>query len=178
LLRCGLLFSGASNWLRGERLPAAFGDGILSGNDLLSLDLSQYRLLVLSACQTGLGETQSGEGVKGLRRAFELAGVGSMVCTLWNVDDFASALLMKKFYEELLKDPGFSVAAALSKAKAFVRDVNGAQLIEMGWQKHIIKLHTLGYLTKNEENYANYLMTQEKPLGHPKYWAGFIAQGR
>lgn len=177
LLRCGLLFAGAGNWLRGEWLPENYGDGILTGSDLLTMDLSRYRLLVLSACRTGLGQTRSGEGIKGLRRAFELAGVGSMVCTLWEVDDFASAVLMRRFYEELLAGPSGGAAEALSRAKEFMRTVSGAGLLEMGWKEHIMELHTLGARTATGENYANYIMTREHPFAHPRYWAGYILQG-
>ncbi|MCL2578362.1 MAG: CHAT domain-containing protein [Defluviitaleaceae bacterium] len=171
LLRCGLLFSGAVNWLKGESLPDAFGDGILNGREVLSLDLSKYRLLTLSACQTGLGYVQSGEGVKGLRRAFEMAGVETLVCTLWKVDDFASALLMKIFYEELLKAPTEGVSAALSKAKEFVRNINRQHIIDMGWAEHIVKMHG------DNPEYAKHLASHEQPLAHPCYWAGFIVQG-
>lgn len=63
-LRCGLLFAGAANWLCGEKLPDTFGDGVLNGLDIVSLDLSKYKLVVLAACQTGLGETGKGGGNK------------------------------------------------------------------------------------------------------------------
>ena len=177
MLRCGLLFAGAGNWIRGERLSETYGDGVLTGSDLLAMDLSRYRLLILSACQTGLGETQSGAGIKGLRSAFELAGVGSMLCTLWEVDDFASAILMRKFYEELLANQEEGPAQALARAKEFIRTVSGMELVEHGWQKHIMKLYELDYRTVSGENYAAWLLKSKHPFAHPRFWAGYIIQG-
>ena len=180
LLRCGLLFSGVRNWLRGEDLPAYVGDGILSGNDVLSLNLSKYKLMVLSACQTGLGDTQSGEGVKGLRRAFELAGVGTLVCTLWNVDDFTSALLMKRFYEELLYSHNITVSHALLNAKKYVREIDADKIIEMGWDKNLEDMKTSEdpFVRQAAKNAVLSLMTDDKPFYHPYFWAGYIVQGR
>lgn len=180
-LRCGLFFAGAENWRCRESLPEDYGDGILNGRDILALDLSQYKLVVLAACQTGRGGIRKGEGIKGLRRAFELAGAGFLICTLWEVDDLASALLMRKFYEELLGAEGNKPETALAKAKTFVRSVTSRQLTEIGWDKYIIaaidKLWGEG-----EEEYANELQdildNQElQPFSHPRYWAGYIIQG-
>lgn len=182
LLRCGLLFAGFENWCCGELLPEAYGDGILSGLDILSLDLSKYRLVVLAACQTGLGEAEKGEGIKGLRRAFELAGAGFLVCTLWEVDDLSSALLMQKFYEELLSDAGMMPEDALAKAKAFVRNVTVGQLAEIGWDRYIVSAIDK-LLEEGEDDYANRLQDilespKLRPFSRPWYWAGFIVQGR
>ena len=90
---------------------------------IISGDLSQYDLIVLSACQTGLGEIQSGEGVKGLRKAFSLAGGGIMITTLWNVPDFVSAVFMEYFYDVLLNGKDMDVAAALLKTKEFIENM-------------------------------------------------------
>jgi CHAT domain-containing protein len=68
------------------------------------MDLSRTELAVLSACSTGLGESQFSEGVLGLRRAFVLAGANTLVMSLWKVPDAATAELMTAFYELLLAD--------------------------------------------------------------------------
>lgn len=98
----------------GERV-----DGFLQLHDIYNLDLSA-ELVVLSACNTGLGEDIEGEGLVGLTRAFLYAGSKSVVASLWNVDDAATAELMHHFYEAMLKD-GRPPSAALRSAKEAMR---------------------------------------------------------
>jgi CHAT domain-containing protein len=77
------------------------GGEVLSGLSLIDLPLEGLQLVTLSACETGLGELTSGEGVYGLTRAFHLAGCPNVVASLWNVNDTATAALMAQFYHEL-----------------------------------------------------------------------------
>ena len=74
-------------------------DGILTADEVASLDLSGVEWAVLSACDTGVGEIHAGEGVFGLRRAFQVAGVRTVVMSLWSVDDQATRAWMKALYE-------------------------------------------------------------------------------
>jgi CHAT domain-containing protein len=90
-------------------------DGFLSLSDIYSLQLSA-RLVVLSACETGLGKELRGEGLMGLTRGFFYAGATNLVVSLWRVEDRSTAELMKRFYEQLFKKHS-SPAAALRSAQ-------------------------------------------------------------
>ena len=90
----GVVCAGAN---KGDR------DGVLTALDIAELDLSKVELAVLSACETGLGETAGGEGVFGLQRAFHMAGARTTVTSLWKVSDTATQKLMTRFYENLFK---------------------------------------------------------------------------
>lgn len=91
-------------------------DGILTAAEVATLDLRRTQLLVLSGCETGLGRAAGGEGLLGLQRAFQIAGVRSVVASLWRVDDERSADLMETFYRELLVR-GYEPAVALRRAQ-------------------------------------------------------------
>jgi CHAT domain-containing protein/tetratricopeptide (TPR) repeat protein len=106
LLRSGLALAGANTWLQEKPLPAEAEDGILTAEDVSGLDLLDTELVVLSACETGLGQVQVGEGVFGLRRAFVLAGAKTLVMSLWKVPDRQTQELMEDFYARVLAGEG------------------------------------------------------------------------
>ena len=118
MTRSGLLFAGANATLKGDSVPEGCDDGILTAQEIASLDFRGLDLLVLSACQTGLGEIK-GDGVFGLQRGFKKAGAQTIVMSLWKVDDFATNLLMTQFYNNLLA--GHSKREAFHKAQEVVR---------------------------------------------------------
>lgn len=101
LLRSGLFFSGANIALMGEELPEDVEDGVLTALELSNMNLGNVDMVVMSACESGLGET-SGEGVFGLQRGFKLAGANSLLMSLWKVDDEATKLLMTEFYKNYI----------------------------------------------------------------------------
>lgn len=113
LLRGGLALAGANQRASGDE------DGILTALEASTLDLRGTRLVVLSACETGVGEVQRGEGVHGLRRALAIAGAEAVAMSLWRVDDEATRDLMVAYYQAL--------AAGRGRAEA-LRDVQLAML--------------------------------------------------
>jgi CHAT domain-containing protein/tetratricopeptide (TPR) repeat protein len=120
LLRSGLALAGAQTWLDGAAPPEEAEDGLLTAEDVTGLDLLDTQLVVLSACETGLGEVHTGEGVLGLRRAFVVAGARTLVVSLWKVPDEQTRELMIDFYTHVLSGDG--VADSLRRAQLAMRE--------------------------------------------------------
>jgi CHAT domain-containing protein len=119
LLRSGLALAGVNTFLNNGELPPEALDGLLTAADVLQMNLVGTELVVLSACETGLGEVQIGEGVIGLRRAFLLAGAHTLVISLWKVPDQQTQELMNCFYQNLRA--GQSRVEALRDAQLSLR---------------------------------------------------------
>ena len=119
LKRSGLILAGAQKAWLGEPIPDNVEDGVLLAEEIATMDLTGTDLVVLSACETGLGEITS-EGVFGLQRAFKKAGVQTLIMSLWKVDDNATSLFMRTFYKQWLG--GKSKHAAFLDAQAAVRE--------------------------------------------------------
>jgi len=143
-LLCGLVCAGANK-------PTPDDDGVLTALEIADLNLSGVELAVLSACETGLGEIKEGDGVLGLQRAFQLAGVRTTVTSLWQVPDVSTSTLMIRFYENRLKK-GSSALEALREAQLWVLN-NGMDA---------------GVLTEAPKN------GRRTP---PVYWAAFTLAG-
>ncbi len=146
-------------------------DGTLTAGEVMSTWKLNAELVVLSACQSGLGRSSGGEGFLGFAQAFFLAGGRSLVLSLWEVDDRATSLLMTRFYQNWLgKRKGLAQplqkAEALREAKAWLRGLTAAAVdaqfkpIDRGIPR-----------AKQGQPIAGH------PFEHPHYWAGFILMG-
>ncbi len=122
LVQSGLLLSGANYAWQNKPLPEGIEDGILTAKEISFMDLRKTDLVVLSACQTALGEI-SGEGVFGLQRGFKKAGTRTIIMSLWPVDDNATLLMMTEFYANLTK--GMSKREAFLTAQNKVKNTPG-----------------------------------------------------
>ncbi|MEO9966884.1 MAG: CHAT domain-containing tetratricopeptide repeat protein [Reichenbachiella sp.] len=120
LLKTGLLMSGAGDILNETTSNFNLDDGILTAYEAMNLNLDQTDLVVLSACETGLGEIQAGEGVFGLQRAFLVAGARTIIMSLFKVSDEATQKLMVKFYSKWLETG--DKRASFIQAKQEIRD--------------------------------------------------------
>jgi CHAT domain-containing protein len=99
LMRSGIILSGANNIWEGKLPVAGKEDGVVTAYEISQLNLSKTELVILSACETALGDIKGNEGVFGLQRAFKLAGVKNMILSLWKVPDKETAELMTLFYK-------------------------------------------------------------------------------
>jgi CHAT domain-containing protein len=96
LVLSGLALAGAN---RRDQAAPDQDDGILTAEEIAALELSGVEWAVLSACDTGVGEVKAGEGVFGLRRAFQVAGAGTLIMSLWSVEDESAGAWMRALYE-------------------------------------------------------------------------------
>ena len=138
-----MLFSGLALAGVNQRSLRDEWDGILTAAEVANFDLSGLQLAVLSACETGRGEIESGQGVLGLRRGFAIGGAQNLVMSLWPVSDDATATLMEQFYRRYLRRKPLSAAEALRQAQLEVIEeqrLSGAEQI-FAWAAFIASSH-------------------------------------
>ncbi len=160
LTRSGLLMTGAKNTLAGKELPGNVNDGVLTAREIAALDFRGLDMVILSACQTGLGEI-SGEGVSGLQRGFKKAGANTLMTSLWKVSDRATQMLMTKFYEHFLS--GKSKLESLRLAQKHVREYEEPS-----------PTGTEASADTRGTDSADGTAVPRRPFAHPKFWAAFI----
>ncbi len=153
LLRSGIALAGAN-----RRQSGTGEDGVLTALEAVGLNLWGTKLVVLSACETGLGEVKNGDGVYGLRRALVLAGSEAQVMSLWKVDDAATRDLMVAYYKRLQAGEGRTdalrqVQLAMIKSKTVTQTGADRGLGESGGP------------------------TSAADRSHPFFWASFIQSG-
>jgi len=120
MLRSGLLFAGADRMLNGQPPIEGIENGVMTAYEASTLNLHGTELVVLSACETGRGQVQTGEGVFGLRRALQEAGAETVLMSLWSVPDRETQELMTLFYQNWLS--GMEKPEALRRAQMKERD--------------------------------------------------------
>jgi CHAT domain-containing protein/tetratricopeptide (TPR) repeat protein len=152
LLRSGLALEGANG-----RQSNGGNDGILTALEAAGLDLWGTQLVVLSACETGVGEVKNGEGVYGLRRALVLAGSETQVMSLWQVSDAATRDLMVGYYQRLMAGEGRGEA---------LRQIQ-LQLLRSGEVR----------IDGTQRSLPGDTKLKRADLRHPYYWAAFIQSG-
>ncbi len=170
LRRSGLLFSGANSTLKGIRSSTGGDDGVLTAQEISNLNMANVDLLVLSACETGLGDISS-DGVFGLQRGFKKAGVNSILMSLWKVNDTATRMLMTKFYENYLS--GKSKRQSLLDAQRYVMDYEIEVVDVDGKTASQLRKEARaeGYAVEEE---AEPEIQKVKPFNDPIYWEAFI----
>lgn len=125
--KCGIIMNDTM-----EEDGYCFTKSVVSGEDILRLDLKNTRLVVLSTCVSGLGNAESGEWLTGLQRAFLIAGAENMIVSLWEVEEESTAILMDYFYGYIKE--GLAVDMALGEAKrALIRYQNGIYSTPFYW---------------------------------------------
>jgi CHAT domain-containing protein len=125
MTRSGLLLAGCMPTLNHQTMKEGEEDGILTAAEISRLDMRGLDMVVMSACESGLGDIASGEGVFGLQRGFKNAGAKTIVMSLWKVNDMATQQLMASFYEYLLdgqpKEKAFRMAQEELKKQSTFR---------------------------------------------------------
>ena len=122
MIRSGLILAGGNHaWKTGQPLQPDMEDGILTAYEISQMNLSNTELVVLSACETGLGDIKGNEGVYGLQRAFKIAGAKYLIMSLWQIPDKETAFFMDIFYKKL-NEEGMTIPKAFAATQATLRE--------------------------------------------------------
>jgi CHAT domain-containing protein len=156
----------AANWYQPNYSSLVLaGHELVVAGELANLDLDAARLVVLSACESGTEVIESASDYTGIAAALLRAGAPSVIATLWNVNDHASSLLMRRFYEELLGGD-HPPAVALRRAELWLRDATVADLSSYDPSPaNRRRWRLLG------------VDSQNRPYENPYFWAGYFLTG-
>ena len=188
--RTGLLLCGAETGWKGTA-TTQHNDGVLTAREIMMADLHTTELAVLSACQTGMGDIEA-DGVAGLQRGLKMAGVQTMMISLWDVNDEATGMLMTTFYEGLLqgKPKHQALRDAQEKVRTFKGNTAQAQRAITEEEEYMTEVEEelagntraarpLKFLRQNGGQGAASTASEESakekiPYAAPRYWAAFI----
>ena len=167
--RACLYFSGANDWLLSGQEDPVLGNGVLTAEELCHYRMKPPQLVVLSACFSGMGDVQQGNGIVGLQTAFKVQGAKAMLLSVWEADDFAAAILMDRFYDNLASMPA---GQALRDAQHYVRSVTIAQLGDRQWFDER-RFRRIGLVAEDMRKMAS-RPPNFRPFSHIRYWGGYI----
>lgn len=165
-LLSGLAFAGANQV--GD-LASPSEDGILRSSEIEVASLTGVELVVLSACETGLGRVANGEGIAGLQRAFQIAGAKSVVASLWKVDDQATVELMKLFYSNLWQKKMPTLDALHDAQITMINQYDAKTGLMRG-----LGTNAVPRATDSNTSQSNNISRDRLP---PRYWAAFQLSG-
>jgi CHAT domain-containing protein/Flp pilus assembly protein TadD len=177
MTRAGLALAGANTAWQGGLLPEQAEEGVLTAQGAFQVDLTGTRLVVLSACNTALGDQTIGEGVLGLRRSFIVAGAETVVMSLWSVPDVPTAILMARFYHNLF-ETDLGRTQALEEAQRYLQQITIGK-IRAEW----LTEEAIDAVAQHSEKSAiglKILSTKSdnfQPFAGVKYWAAFVCIG-
>lgn len=167
--RSCLLMSGFNDWLRCGTYDSLHGNGVLTAEEVYLSNMKPPKLVVLTACFSAMGEGAFGNGVVGLRTAFRANGAELMVLSIWETNDFASAVLIDKFYNNLKT---MNISNALRNAQIYLRDITINMLKKELWFEEN-KLRRIGYNADALKKIAK-MRGDKKIFNQIKHWGGYI----
>ncbi|MCR5106300.1 MAG: CHAT domain-containing protein [Eubacterium sp.] len=168
LLTNCIFMSGANDWIVKNEIDERYGNGIITAEEFSTYKLPKLKVVTMSACFTGSGDINYQLGLIGMRTALMATGARAIITNLWEVDDFASAVFMTRFYNNLKT---MTVSAALREAKLYLMSVTLKDLTIDGWFGES-RIRRLGLVAEDMRKLS------EKPPGtklfeKPFYWGGF-----
>ncbi len=168
LSKACIFLSGANDWIASGNIHPEYGTGIVTAEEICTYDWSGVKMIVMSACFTGSGDIHYSQGLLGMHTALLSHDIRVIITNLWEVDDFASAVLMTKFYENIKT---MSVSNAFWNAKRYLMRVTVGELKSAGWFGEQ-RIRRIG-LVADDMRSLSQLPDYTRLFDNPAYWAGF-----